>query len=173
MLYQLFKAEHSRQNKSLINDALIAMHFCEEKFNISSDSTPFTTETVGKVTTVSIDDTYQHYADVVDTFAAQMDKRKAHHTAHAARVNKAKAKRHFKILDARMVMICSILQKTSDEVLFHEKSSSITISIKGNHSYTADQMRKLCTLFKKHNPVFTCRSNHFIITITVEDNGNK
>lgn len=171
MLYQLFKAERSKQNQSLINDALIAMHFCEEKFGLSSDNTPFTAETVGRVTTISIDDSYQHYANVVDTFTAQMDKRKAYRTAQAAKANKAKAKRHFKILDARMAMVCSILHKTSDEVLFHEKSSSITISIKGNHSYTADQMRKLCTLFKKHDPVFTCRSNHFIITITV-NNGN-
>jgi hypothetical protein len=169
MLYQLFKAERGRQNQSLINDALIAMHFCEEKFNLSSNNTPFTTETVGRVTTISIDDTYQHYANVVDTFTAQMDKRKAYRIAQAASVNKTKAKKH--LVDARMAMVCSILQKTSDEVLFHEKSSSITISIKGNHSYTADQMRKLCTLFKKHDPVFTCRSNHFIITITV-NNGN-
>ena len=171
MLYQLFKAERSKQNQSLINDALIAMHFCEEKFGLSSDNTPFTTETVGRVTTISIDDSYQHYENVVDTFTTQMDKRKAYRTAQAAKANKAKAKRNFKILDARMAMICSILHKTSDEVLFNEKANTITISIKGNHSYTMEQMRRLCSLFKKYNPVFTCSSNNFIITITV-NNGN-
>ena len=168
MLYQLFKAERSKQNQSLINDALITMHFCEEKFDLSSDNTPFTAETVGRVTTISIDDSYQHYANIVDTFTAQMDKRKAYRIAQAASVNKTKAKKH--LVDARMAMICSILHKTSDEVLFNEKANTITISIKGNHSYTMEQMRRLCSLFKKYNPVFTCRSNHFIITITVNDN---
>lgn len=170
MQHELLKSQRTNETKWLIHNALIAMHFCEDLFELSDDNTPFTVREEGRVVTISIDDTYQYYKEIVDTFTDQMDKRKAFHAAQKERAEKAKTKKTVRVIDKRLVMVCSILKKASDEVLFHEKSHTITISVKGNHSYTIAQMRKLCTLFSKYNPVFTCRSNHFIITITVNDN---
>lgn len=164
MLYQLFKAERSKKNKSLISDALKTMHDCEQDYAISPDSSPFTVDNANKVTTISIDDSHPHFKVLSDSFSCILDRRRVDRAAVRKPKNKtAKASPTQQRLDK----VFSILNKEENEIFFYHNAHTITISIKGKHSYNTEQMRKLCTLFQKYDPQFTCKSNHFVIVISI------
>lgn len=166
MKYVLLSAERSHKNSTLIRDALMVMHECEESFHFSSDNTPFTVENTGRVTTLSIDDSHSKFKEIVDNFTSALNKRRAFSNAQISRVKKSST-RKTPALNDRLAAVFRILNKKDDEIFISERTNYVSVSIRGKHTYSVEQMRKLCTLLKKFDPTFTCKSNHFVITISI------
>ena len=79
MRYTILTIERGCKSNIKIKDSLAAMHLCMDIFELGKSVNPFTIACANRMFSLSIDDSYPYFVELVDVFTAQMNYNKARH----------------------------------------------------------------------------------------------